>query len=361
VVDRRHFGMVTGAALIEAVCGTLTPLAGSPLPDSMPRDPLIMQIEQSVPLLQRLDDTYGGGAHLGYVVAQVQGVAQLIRDGRRSERDARRLFVALADLAQLGGWMALDAAQPGLAQRYLLLGLRAAQAAEYPAMVAHVLADLSFQRASQGSRTDAVALGVAAAEAAKGSTGSVRASVLSRLALAYAQTGQTTAFEQTRGAALDAMEQRSEAEDPAWMYYLTPNHLVCQSGYALVAMGRRSMADGSRARGRILLRRGEHALRSGAHDHPLEHPGQRRALFEGAWLALGYVAHGKIEEACATAQVALSRTEQVRSPRSILLLEQLAHDFRRLQRNPCVREVLPQLDATVVRARSVRRSGFAPW
>src|SRR5207248_469209 len=44
-----------------------------------------------------------------------------------------------SDLTQLAGWMAFDAGQHGLAQRYFFTGLRAAHDAGYRAMEAHIL------------------------------------------------------------------------------------------------------------------------------------------------------------------------------------------------------------------------------
>jgi hypothetical protein len=76
---------------------------------------------------------------------------------------------------------------------------------------------------------------------------------------------------------------RSPDADPPWLYYLTPGHIDCQGGYALILAGRARLADGDRT-GRNLLRRGTVMLRTGAHDRPLGDSSQRRALYEGAWL-----------------------------------------------------------------------------
>lgn len=103
------------------------------------------------------------------------------------------------------------------------------------------------------------------------------------------------------------------------MYYLTPNHLDCQAGYSLILAGRRA-ADGDQASGRALLRKGESLLRTGAYARSIDDSSQRRALFEGAWLALGYTAQGKLEDACAVTRMALPRLGQVRSPRSVSVL-----------------------------------------
>jgi hypothetical protein len=85
--------------------------------------------------------------------------------------------------------MAFDANEHGLAQRYFFTGLRADHDAGYTAMAAHILADLSFQAATRGHRSDGVILGGAARRQAARSSSGVQASVSSRLAFAYGRTG----------------------------------------------------------------------------------------------------------------------------------------------------------------------------
>jgi hypothetical protein len=147
------FLSVSGTALARAVSIYLaahTPAGGPILPAASPDDPLVVQIEATIPGLQLLDDERGGAAGLSYVGTQVRAVMLVLRDGGHSDTTTRRLLVALADLAQLAGWKSLDAAKPGLAQRYFFTGLRAAHDAGYRAMEAHILGDLSFQAASLG-------------------------------------------------------------------------------------------------------------------------------------------------------------------------------------------------------------------
>lgn len=139
LVDRRLFLSVSGAALAQAVGIYLAeqiPTTAA-APAAATDDPLVDQIEASVPQLQMLDDERGGAAGLGYVGAQVRAVLLVLRDGGHTDATIRRLLVALADLAQLAGWKALDSAKPGLAQRYFFTGLRAANDAGYRAMEAH--------------------------------------------------------------------------------------------------------------------------------------------------------------------------------------------------------------------------------
>ncbi|WP_328583023.1 carph-isopro domain-containing protein [Streptomyces sp. NBC_00370] len=355
LVDRRRFLAISGAGLLAIVAQYLDGTAGrgqyAPrIAPSNGADPLVDQVEQHLPMLQLLDDEHGGARHLPYVGAQFRAVGLLIHDGGHSPVVTSRLIRALAEIGQLAGWMAFDAADHGLAQRYFATALRAAHQANDLPLCAHILGDLSFQAASRGHPADAIALGEAAHRASEAAPPAARASVLSRLAYAYAAAGRDNDFAHTRGSARELIASRDGSqEEPRWMYFLTDNHLDCQAGYGFIQMGRaRQKADGG-TKARRFLAQGTEMLRSGAYDVPRGDPSQRRAMFEGAWLALGHSAHGDLEAACEIGQIAADRLGVVRSPRSAALLHQLAADLRRRQRNPHVRSFLPVLEDALAR------------
>ncbi|MGH3897740.1 MAG: carph-isopro domain-containing protein [Pseudonocardiaceae bacterium] len=350
LLDRRHFLAVSGTTILDIATRYPTDGPGrlaAALESGSVGDPLLTQIEQSIPLLQRLDDAHGGGAYLPYVGAQFRAVALLLRQSGHPAQVERRLFAALTEIGQLAGWMAMDAGQHGLAQRYLFTALRAAREADYHPMAAHVLADLGFQAAIREHSSDAIALGQAAARVAAVSPAGVRASVQSRLAYGHALAGQLDDFERAYAAGLDFIADRDPAEEPAWMYYLTPNHLDTQAGYALTHAGTLAAAAGDHQTGTALLRRGEQLLRAGAHALPVDHPAQRRALFEGAWLSVAAAGQGRLEQACTIGSLAVTRLNGVQSARSAHVLRLLARRLRRCRRNEYVRDFLPTLDAAV--------------
>ncbi|GAA2665535.1 hypothetical protein GCM10010400_27180 [Streptomyces aculeolatus] len=356
LVDRRRFLAISGTGLTKIVGHYLDGTAGrgSLAPgavDQRHADPLVDQVEQHVPLLQQLDDEHGGARHLPYVSAQFRAVGLLLHEGKHSVPSTIRLIRALAEIGQLAGWMAFDAADHGLAQRYFITALRAAHQINDLPLCAHVLADLSFQAASRGFPADAVTLGEAARRAADAAPAAVRASVLSRLAYAYTSAGRAIDFYRTRDAAREVIDRRGREEEPRWMYFLTDNHLDCQAGYALVQLGRSKQREGVTA-SRAFITQGTSLLESGAYTVPRGDPSQRRALFEGAWLALGYGARGELELACKVGQIAADRLDVVRSPRSVALLQQLAKDLRRRQRNPHVASFLPGLEQALIRYNS---------
>ncbi|MGH3756080.1 MAG: carph-isopro domain-containing protein, partial [Pseudonocardiaceae bacterium] len=317
LLDRRHFLAVSGATILDLAARYLTGESGR-LAAALERGSvghlLLDQIEQSLPLLQRLHDTHGGGAYLPYVGAQFRAVALLLRQGGHPAWVECRLFAALAEIGQLAGWMALDAGRHGLAQRYLFTALRAAREADYHPMAAHVLGDLACQAATREHSRDAIALGQAAVRIATGSPAGVRASMQTRLAYGYALAGQLDDFDRAYATGQDTIAGWDPAQEPAWMYFLAPNMLDTRAGYALTHAGTLAVAAGDHQTGTALLRRGERLLRTGAHALPMDHPAQSRALFEGAWLSVAAAGQGDLEQACTIGSLAVTRLDAVQSP-----------------------------------------------
>jgi hypothetical protein len=355
LIDRRRYLAISGSGLIAVVAQYLDGTAGrgtyTPrMTGGLGADPLVDQVEHHLPLLQLLDDEHGGARHLPYVGAQFRAVGLLLHEGGHPATVTTRLLRALAEIGQLAGWMAFDAADHGMAQRYFVTAMRAAHQVNDLPLCAHILADMSFQAASRGHPADAITLGEAARRAGDAGPAAVRASVLSRLAYAYAVAGRATDFARTRGAARELIDRRGNGEEPRWMYYLTDNHLDCQAGYALIQLGRAQQRNGNTSPAKGFLNQGATLLETGAHTVPRGDPSQRRALFEGAWLALGYAARGELELACHAGRRAAQRLDTVRSPRSTALLQQLAADLRRRQRNAHVSSFLPALQQALGKA-----------
>ncbi|MET9241293.1 carph-isopro domain-containing protein [Nonomuraea sp. NPDC003709] len=349
LVDRRQFLAISGSGLTAVVAHYLDGTAGRgaylPLLTVDASDAsLVEQIETQLPQLQALDDEHGGARHLGYIGAQFRSIGLLLHEGGHPTAVTARLLQALAEVGQLAGWMAFDATHHGLAQRYFATALRAAHQVNNLPLCAHILADLSFQAASRDHPADAITLGEAARRASDAAPAAVRASVLSRLAFAYATADRYTDFQRSRDMARELVDEPLTGHEPRWMYFLTPNHLDCQAGYALIHLGMTRQHDGTTAKARTLLGQGIDLLQTGAHSRSHETTHQRRALYEGAWLALGNSARGELESACQIGEITARRLRTVRSPRSTDLLRRLAVDLRRRQRNPYVRSFLPRLE-----------------
>lgn len=345
--DRRQFLALSGTALLNLVAGFLNntdAIRTSATSGARAGGPLVDQVEQTLPLLQQLDDDHGGAQHLPYVGAQFRSVGLVVKEQHFGEASRTRLIRALAEIGQLAGWMAFDAGRHGLAQRYFSTALRAAHDVNDRLLGAHILGDMSFQAASRGDAATGVQLVEAARDASRNSP-IVRASVMSRAAFAYAAAGDADQAQRAHAAARESIDSHQAGDDkPRWMYFLTPTHLDCQYGYALVGLSRSTAETGATRKSRLLVRKGQRLLENGAHGISGDQYGQRRALFEGAWLTLSYSVSGDLERACEIGARAMTRRSMVDSPRSDAVLRTVATELRKRQRNMYVHDFLPSLE-----------------
>lgn len=125
-VERRQF--LTGASFSAAAYASAG-IRWLTLPDPGPPDGQqgrrigqaeVDALRETGQTYRQLDNRLGGG-QLGSSVIQLLDVqvAPMLRTASFSEETGRQLAGATAELAQLAGWMAYDAEQHGLAQRYL--------------------------------------------------------------------------------------------------------------------------------------------------------------------------------------------------------------------------------------------------
>lgn len=348
MTDRRQFLALSGTALLSLVSGYLDHTTaihtGAVAAAGKTDEPVVDQVEHNLPLLQQLDDDHGGVRHLPYVGAQFRSVGLVVKEQHFSEAARARLIRALAEIGQLAGWMAFDAGHHGLAQRYFSTALRAAHDGGDRLLGAHILADMSFQAATRGDANTGVRLAEAARDASRHSA-IVHASVMSRAAFAHAAAGDADQAQRAHATARESIDaHRASDSKPRWMYFLTPNHLDCQYGYALVGLGRSTAGTGATRKSRLLVREGQRLLESGAHAITGAEYGQRRALFEGAWLTLSYSVSGDLERACEVGSTAIARRSTVDSPRSDAVLRDVAAELRKRGRNPYVHDFLPSLE-----------------
>ncbi|MFB7896036.1 hypothetical protein ACFC1B_06875 [Streptomyces xiamenensis] len=312
-----------------------------------PDDILAESIEESIPLLRRMDDRNATMASLIHVDNQVRAVAQQLRLGAPANIQ-QRLLTSTSHLCQLAGWIAFELGKAGpgqaQAQRYLLNALRAAQLAGDRPLAAHALADLSYQAAVFHLDKEATQFARGAERAVRGASALAIASVAGRSAFAHATAGDEAAFIAARSKAEKAMENAADAADAPWAYYLTPHHLKVQMGYSLIALGRGSFTGGSAKAARRLVTAGAPLLAAaGREGYAGGPPCPRKAAFELAWVALGYVYRRDLEAACTTAARALAMYEAAPTPRAHRLLSDTADLLGRRQSSPWVRSLLPQL------------------
>ncbi|MBM0230475.1 hypothetical protein JNW91_00460 [Micromonospora sp. STR1_7] len=341
VPTRRTVIAVTGAALTAHAWTALH----QPYPDLIAAagnggpvtPPLLDMIDTVVAHAQKLDDHQGGAAR-GFVSDQFTAVARLLRRASYNAEAGRRLAAALAQLAQTAGFMAFDANEDGLAQRWYLTALRAAHAARDPGLAASILALMSNQAADRGHALDALQLASAAQESAANTLPAVRSLVAARSSLAHAVAGDLTSFFHMRENTLAVLDAAPDAPLPSWASYIDRVELDAITGRGLVVL-----AEQVPIQRPGLLRQAERLLHARAHTSPTDSP-QRSALRHGAWLSLAHHAAGDLDLAVSTARLALGRLPAVSSVRSVALLHRLHDELApAAPRSPAVRDILREL------------------
>jgi hypothetical protein len=351
VPTRRTVLAVTGAAITGPAWAALdrpAPLLQSAADEAgRVTPPLMTMIDGIVAQAQQLDDQQGGAAR-GYVADQYSALARLMRRATYDAPTGRRLAAALAQLAQTSGFMAFDAADDGHAQRWYLTALRAAHAADDPALTASILALMSNQAADRGYPLDALQLATAAQQAARHSAPVVQSLVATRSSLAYAAAGDLTGFNHMREQTLDIQNKSNDEPGPSWAGYIDRVELDAITGRGLVVL-----AEHLPQQHTTLLRQATQLLHMRAYT-PSDATPQRSALRHGAWLSLAHLAAlrqrhpvagtGDLDSAIEAARIAVARLPTVSSARSVALLHRVAAEVDPIARRaPAARTLLRDL------------------
>jgi len=301
--------------------------------------PMMDLLDGHIAALRRLDDRQGGGAlSLRYVTNELQGVLDLVRCSSYTAAIGRRLYASVANLAQLAGWMHFDAGETGSAQRYFLLGLRAARAAEDQACAANILGMLAYQAAHSALPVEAVRLAEAAGDSARTLDVVTQARIAGRLATAHAAAGDVYAFRAASDRARALLETGQPEDGPEFLYYLNAEQLAAESGQALV-----ELATQHPDRRDDLLAEAAELLRPLSSVGPREDY-QRSALLHGCYLTQAHLLRGDLQSACATLRTALPRIAGVQSGRCSALLQKIRRTLQQRKRSKYVATVLPELD-----------------
>ncbi|MFR9779753.1 helix-turn-helix domain-containing protein [Micromonospora sp. MS34] len=274
------------------------PLAAPVAPDDPPPDPgSDPGVPPDLAELRGWDDLLGGADLAGHGARRLRRAVRGYRVAGPAGR--RRLLPALAESAQLAGWLAADAGEVTGALDAYRLALRAAVAAADPALAGHVLGSASHLLAGVGDPAGALALARAGyAGCRDAASPGLRALLLHRLAFAAALGGRSRAARQALDAAAGAGGPATGREPP-WLYWLDPAELAALTGRTLVLLGRPGPAV-------PLLR-----PVAGGRGRP------RRSAVYGGWLARGHLQLGDVEAACAVAGSTLLDAVRSGSPRAV--------------------------------------------
>jgi hypothetical protein len=180
------------------------------------------------------------------VVGQLNEAAELLRGPFQDDRVARRLFSAVADLAQLAGWMSYDLQLHATAQRYFLLGMHLAKDAGDRPQVGRMLYCLARQMIDLQRYREALDLAQTGVYAIRRSSTPKTMALLHVIeARAHAGMGQTGDCSRALGAAQDAFARAGKDTDPAWCAFFDEGELYGLLGVTLRDL---ALADSDHAR-----------------------------------------------------------------------------------------------------------------
>jgi hypothetical protein len=220
-------------------------MLGSGLSGQRVAGELVTRLRAMAGELRQMDDIAGGGSVLVMAQQLFAWVAGLLDRASYDERTGRKLYIALAELGQLTGWVAHDAGQPGLGQRYHVAALRAAHSADDRPLGAHILGCMADQAARHGRSAEAVMLIKTAAVGIRGwETPRLLAELYIRKAYALAILQDGSACVAAVSKARTQVEQFESDSDPLWLYWVSPAEIAAGAGDCLLQLGQpdRAMA-----------------------------------------------------------------------------------------------------------------------
>lgn len=270
----------------------------------------VAAVEAMTQDFRRLDNLYGGGHVRSAVVGFLHAdVGPLLREGRYDEATGRSLFAAAAQLTHLAGWMAYDAEEHGLAQRYLIQALEFARVAGDLGFGGEVLAGMSHQAVYLGHAAHGVDLARAAQQtAARAGIPALTAEAAATEAHAHALRGDSAATSRALHVAEISFDRDEKSDRPAWLRYLDEAYLSAKFAHCLRDLNRPATAA-------------SFALKSLNMDDAFV----RGRVFNTALLASIRAQQGELEQAIAVGNDALALSQRLRSARSDRYLQDLEH------------------------------------
>ncbi|EMF57790.1 MULTISPECIES: hypothetical protein [Streptomyces] len=270
----------------------------------------VEQVHAMLRMFDEMDNHYGGGGIRTSIVQYLTTeVVPLLQQRGIPPHHRRELFAAAARLAAMAGWSSYDAGEYGLAQRYMTQGLRLCAEGRDHVLGGQILAGLSHLATSLGRPDEGVALaraGVATARDSGSPLGLMRLHAMSARGHAALGRPRETA-EALRAAEKQLDASRGAAQESPWVRFLDHHYLQAESALCFRDLG--------------LAAQAEHTAGESVRAHADR---RRRQAISRSVLATAHLQQNRLDEAIATATVALDALSGVHSERSI----QALRDFR---------------------------------
>ncbi|WP_248001413.1 transcriptional regulator [Streptomyces sp. RPA4-5] len=186
----------------------------------------VVDLTNRVHGLRLADDVVYGRDLIGRARRDLRSAVHLYRTTTHTEAVGRGLLRAIAELAQIVGWVASDAGEYAEAEKVYRLGLSAAQKAGDGTLAGQLLGTLAYQVANQGDPREAVDMAVAAVDAAgPDAPPRARALFLDRVAWAHTRADRPQEAIQALGKAHEALTDEHGADEPDWTYWVSVEEL----------------------------------------------------------------------------------------------------------------------------------------
>ncbi|GAA2348836.1 hypothetical protein SVIO_102280 [Streptomyces violaceusniger] len=185
--------------------------------------------------LQQRDNQFGGDALIVEAERRLHEIVAMLSAGDTVHE--KPLQNAVAQLAQMAGWLALDAGRPAESRKNLTTALYAAHISENPGLASSVLGYMSLTALYHGSPVEALALARTAHDSSP-VTGRTGAMLATRMARALAENGQKAETRAMLHAAERAFERTgAQSDSPVWLAYFDEGELLAQQGTCLMKTG----------------------------------------------------------------------------------------------------------------------------
>ncbi|MFE4625458.1 hypothetical protein [Streptomyces mirabilis] len=284
----------------------------------------VEQVHAMIAMFDQMDNHYGGGGVRTSIVhyLSTEVVPMLQRRGTPPQLQ-RRLYAAAARLAAMAGWSSYDAGEYGLAQRYMIQGLRLCAEGRDRVLGGQILAGLSHLATNLGRPDEGVALaraGVATAKGAGSPLGLMR--LYAMAARGHAAQGQSCeASEALRLAEGQLDTSRGPDQESVWVRYLDHHYLQAEAALCFRDLGLAAQAE----------RTASESLSANADR-------RRRQAISRSVLATAHLQQDRLDEAVGTATEALDTLSTVHSERSIQALRDFRTRLEPRRHEPMVRE-----------------------
>lgn len=204
----------------------------------------VAEIRQTTAALDSLERTIAGDHCRASAVQYLRSAALPRLRGSIPDAIRSDLFSAAAALCELIGWMAYDADEHGLAQRYFVQGLRLARESGDVAYAAYILSTMSHQALYLQSPRHALRLALLASDqAARVTNPTVQTEALVLEARAHAALGDAQAGPVALARAERAFGKPIPADTPEWSKAWSDVLFASHVGTSWVELGKPTEAE----------------------------------------------------------------------------------------------------------------------